>query len=221
MMQQNRTANESSGKKTLVVASRNQGKIKEFEAMLAPLGFEVKGLNSFPQIPDIVEDGATFEANALKKASEVAHFLHIPVLADDSGLCVDLLQGAPGVYSARYAGEDATDQQNNEKLVQALQEKSNNDSDSRASVGLSRGRFVCVLAFVDPIHSLQLTAEGVCEGEILSEPRGSGGFGYDPLFYLPTYQRTMSELTLEEKNEISHRAKALRAMVNLLNENLN
>lgn len=204
--------------RAIVVATRNRGKTKEFAALFGARGYEVKSLNDFGALPDIVEDGATFAANALKKARTIADLLNVPVIADDSGLCVDALHGEPGVYSARYAGEHATDADNNAKLLRALAEKGPPAKlleDGHPQL-YSPARFVANIAMVDPGWNRVIQAEGVCEGYILPEPRGSGGFGYDPLFYLPEYHRTVAELSMEEKNRVSHRAKALAQLLHLI-----
>lgn len=196
---------------TLIVATRNQGKVKEFAHAFAALGVEVKSMYDYPELPDVVEDGATFAANAFKKAKVVGDALGLPVLADDSGLCVDALDGAPGVYSARYAGEHGADEDNNEKLLGELEQLRLGEDTEQPL--LSPARFVCVLVLYDPASGDKLESEGHVEGWITSDPSGSGGFGYDPLFYLPTHEKTMAELSLEEKQEISHRGEALRKLV--------
>ncbi|MNN41511.1 dITP/XTP pyrophosphatase [compost metagenome] len=164
----------------------------------------------YPQLPDVVEDGATFAENAFKKSKAVGEALGLPVLADDSGLCVDALDGRPGVYSARYAGEGARDEDNNLKLLSELEGLKQGEDTGQPL--LSPARFVCALSLYDPADGQELTAEGTVEGWITSEPAGGGGFGYDPLFYLPEYEKTMAELTLEEKQKISHRGMALRLL---------
>ncbi|WP_372008323.1 non-canonical purine NTP pyrophosphatase [Paenibacillus chitinolyticus] len=206
----------------VVIATRNKGKVREFAHYFARFGKEVRSLDDFDDMPDIIEDGATFAANARIKASAIAGRLNLPVLADDSGLCVDALGGDPGVYSARYAGEHAADAANNAKLLRELGAVSAaaarapgppdgpEAADAAAPQVLSTARFVCALALVDPLRGDTLEAEGTCEGVIIAEPRGTDGFGYDPLFYLPERGLTMAELPLEEKNAISHRAAALR-----------
>lgn len=200
----------------LIVATKNKGKVREFEHAFAPLGLTVKSMFDYPALPDVVEDGLTFAENALKKAKTVGDALGFPVLADDSGLCVDALDGRPGVYSARYAGEGAEDGDNNLKLLSELEGlKQGEDTDQPL---LSTARFVCALSLYDPADGRELTAEGTVEGWITSEPAGGGGFGYDPLFYLPEFEKTMAELTLEEKQAISHRGKALRLLTAKLSE---
>lgn len=203
----------------VLIATKNKGKVKEFEILFAPLGLNVKSLHDVEGVPEIVEDGDTFAANALKKARVVSEALRIPVIADDSGLCVDALQGEPGVYSARYAGEEATDAANNLKLMHKLrelelaplrQEREKSGADVRL---LSTARFVCAMALYDPNSGQALQVEGKVEGMITDAPRGEQGFGYDPLFYVPHYGRTMAQLTMEEKNKISHRGEAMRELI--------
>jgi XTP/dITP diphosphohydrolase len=185
--------------KKLIVGSRNAGKIKEIQAVLADLPFEVVGIMD-NDLPDAEETGATFRENAVIKAKYYAQHTGEYCLADDSGLEVDALGGAPGVYSARYAGENATDADNNRKLLAALAEI---PSKKRTA------RFRSVLAMAGPDGNL-LLADGVCEGTILTDARGAGGFGYDPLFYMEEHGKTLSEMTLDEKNRVSHRGNALR-----------
>lgn len=192
--------------------------------MLADFGLQVSSLYDYPEVPNVVEDGETFMANAEKKARETARALGVPVLADDSGLCVDALDGRPGVYSARYAGADAGDEANNRKLLQELHElhelspsmpncESKGDAPLRM---LSAARFVCTLALYDPIKDDWVRAEGECSGFIVAQPRGENGFGYDPLFYVPSLGRTMAELNPQEKNRISHRGQALAQLAEKL-----
>lgn len=188
---------------TLVLATANQGKVEELREMVKPFHLEVKSLADYPEIPEVEEDGTTFYENALKKAKTIADLLHLPVLADDSGLEVDALQGEPGVYSARYAGEHGNHTANNLKLLQALQ---NIQWEQRTA------RFRSVLILILPGEE-PIVAEGKCEGWITNEIHGSGGFGYDPLFYVKEYGKTLAEVTMEEKNRISHRGKAMRAML--------
>lgn len=194
----------------IVVATRNPGKVREFAHAFRKLGKEVRSMYEYEGLPDIVEDGLTFADNALIKAKEVADALGMPVLADDSGLCVDRLDGAPGVYSARYAGEGASDEANNRKLLDELTRVGAVSSAPEPS--LSPARFVCALVLYDPGSGKAIQSEGSVEGQIVSAPRGTGGFGYDPLFYLPERGKTMAELTLEEKSQISHRAAALKQL---------
>lgn len=198
----------------LIVATKNKGKVREFQHAFAPLGLTVKSMFDYPQLPDVVEDGTTFAENAFKKSKAVGEALGLPVLADDSGLCVDALDGRPGVYSERYAGENARDQDNNLKLLSELEGLKQGEDTGQPL--LSPARFVCALSLYDPADGQELTAEGTVEGWITSEPAGGGGFGYDPLFYLPEYEKTMAELTLEEKQMISHRGMALRLLTDKL-----
>ncbi len=184
--------------KQLVVATRNKGKIVEISALLTGLVDHVSSAVDFIDFPETVEDGATFEENALKKAREASRFSGLPALADDSGLVVDALNGRPGVISARYAGGGAGDAANNALL---LDECRNVPDEGRQAA------FVCVLAFVTPEGVERLFA-GRVAGRILHSARGEGGFGYDPLFLVDGFERSMAELTLAEKNAVSHRAQA-------------
>lgn len=187
-------------KKTLVLATRNRGKVEEIRSLLENFPVEVKDLNDFGSLPEVTEDGLTFEENAYKKAGFIAKVLGLPALADDSGLEVKALGGAPGVYSARYAGEEATDEENNRKLLGALSGETRREA-----------RFCCVLSLAVP-SGPALTYEGACEGLIMEAPRGSNGFGYDPLFFHPESGKTFAEMTLEEKSRVSHRGRALREL---------
>ncbi len=184
--------------KKLIVATRNKGKILEINALLAGLVDQVSSAADFADFPETVEDGATFEENALKKAREASNFSGLPALADDSGLVVDALDGRPGVFSARYAGVGADDAANNARL---LNECESIPEEHRQAA------FVCVLAFVTPEGVEQLFT-GRVAGRILSEARGGAGFGYDPLFLVDGFERSMAELELAEKNAVSHRAQA-------------
>ncbi|MDR3555878.1 MAG: XTP/dITP diphosphatase [Syntrophobacteraceae bacterium] len=181
----------------LVIATRNRGKSAEIKEMLADFPILVKDLNDFGPIPQPVEDGRTFEENAYKKAAFTAKVLGLPALADDSGLSVDALAGAPGVYSARYAGPQASDLQNNQKLLEALSGEANR-----------KARFCCVLSLAVPAGPA-LTYEAFCEGVILDSPRGANGFGYDPLFLYPPMGKTFAEMSMEQKLSVSHRGLAL------------
>ena len=184
--------------KHLVVATRNKGKIIEIKALLTGLVDKISCAADFIDFPETVEDGTTFEDNALKKAREASSFSGLPALADDSGLTVDALNGSPGVISARYAGEGAGDAANNSLL---LSECRSVPDDGRQAA------FVCVLAFVTPEGDEKLFT-GRVAGRILHAAVGDGGFGYDPLFLVDGFERSMAELTLEEKNTVSHRARA-------------
>lgn len=188
------------------MASGNRGKVAEIAAALAGLPVKVLALGDFGPVAEPEETGGTFEANARIKAAYYADWTGKPCLADDSGLEVDALQGAPGVYSARYAGPGATDSFNNQKLLAQMAKV---PDDKRTA------RFRCVLVYSDPRGS-ELTAEGTCEGILLHTPRGAGGFGYDPLFYLPALGKTLAEMPLTEKNKVSHRGQALRNMADKL-----
>ena len=182
----------------LVLATRNKGKTEEIRALLKGHPVELKNLDDFGPIPEVIEDGDTFDENAYKKASFTARVLGFPAIADDSGLSVSALSGRPGVYSARYAGENADDAANNAKLLKEL----DGVTDRRAA-------FECVISIAVPTGPA-LTYEGRCEGVIAEAPSGQGGFGYDPLFYVPEKEKTFAELSMEEKGEISHRGRALQ-----------
>jgi XTP/dITP diphosphohydrolase len=196
----------------VMIATKNKGKVKEFAQMFGRLNMEVRSLADYPDLPEVVEDGETFAENAEKKAKQIAERLHLPVLADDSGLSVDKLNGAPGVFSARYAGEKASDEMNNAKMLAELNALDNQGE----SPFLSAARFICAIALHDPARNTTLHVEGFCNGFIVGEPRGDNGFGYDPLFYLPQFDKTMAELSLEQKNEISHRGQAMRKLFDLI-----
>ncbi|MFD2703071.1 XTP/dITP diphosphatase [Paenibacillus shunpengii] len=198
----------------IIVATKNKGKVREFAHAFARIGKEVKSMYDYPDVPDVVEDGMTFAENAWKKAKAVGDALGLPVLADDSGLCVDLLDGAPGVYSARYAGEGAADADNNEKLLSELESRKLGEDTEQPL--LSPARFVCSLVLYDPATGEKLESYGTVEGFITSETAGCGGFGYDPLFYLPSYEKTMAELSMDQKQAISHRGAALRDLMTKL-----
>ena len=182
---------------TLVIASGNRGKTAEIRDLLAGSPVQIKNLEDFGPIPPVVEDGETFEENAYKKAGFVSRVLGLPALADDSGLVVEALDGAPGIYSARYAGEDASDHQRCAKLLAELKGKTNR-----------RAAFECVISIAVPTGPA-LTYEARCEGLILEAPVGENGFGYDPVFYYPPFKKTFAELTREQKSRVSHRGKAL------------
>lgn len=196
------------GKKNIriIVATKNKGKLKEFEQLLGQFPCYVVSMSDAGIQDDIEENGSTFEENALIKAKSVWMVTGGTVLADDSGLEVDYLGGAPGVYSARYAGEGASDEDRNNKLLGAL---STVDADKRTA------RFVCAIAAVFPDGS-DLIVRGTCEGIISSEPIGSNGFGYDPLFYVPEFGLTIAQMSADIKNNISHRGNALRKMLDKL-----
>lgn len=206
---------------TIIVATSNQGKLKEFQLAFASLGKRVLSMADYPQLPEVVEDGDTFKANALKKAKEVAEAIQLPVIADDSGLCVERLAGAPGVYSARYAGGHGDTKANNAKLLEELKKlperRVEHDELGEASDHvLSAAQFVCCLVLYDPAEQRYVDVIGTCDGFILDEARGEHGFGYDPLFYVPAFGKTMAELTPEQKQSISHRGNAIRKLLDVL-----
>ncbi len=187
----------------VVLASRNRHKVREIGVLLAEAGLELVGIDELAPTAELHEDEPTFEANALAKARQAAAATGLPAVADDSGLEVDALAGAPGVRSARWAGEPCDDQRNNDKLVAEL----------RAVPPARRtARYRCAAAFVDPARGVELVGLGSCEGCVLNEPRGVGGFGYDPLFFIESLGRTMAEISLSEKNTLSHRATAFRTL---------
>lgn len=193
--------------KTIIVATKNKGKAKEFESMFLPLGFEVKTLLDYQEIDDIEETGTTFEENAKIKAEAVCKETGQVVIADDSGLMVDALEGAPGVYSARYAGLEKSDDANIDKVLSELEGV---PDDERTA------RFYCALAVAIP-SGRTFTVHGTCEGTILHERRGTHGFGYDPIFFVKELGKTMAELEPQQKNQISHRAKALKHLEDSIN----
>lgn len=180
-----------------VLATRNQGKLREFQELLKGFPVELRSLNDFGPIPEVEEDGATFDENAYKKAHFTAKVLGLPAIADDSGLVVEALAGSPGVLSARYAGPKATDQENIGKLLKDMSGAENR-----------KAAFECVISIAVP-SGPALTYEGRCEGEITHEPHGDEGFGYDPVFFYPPFGKTFAELSMEEKNRVSHRGRAL------------
>ncbi len=181
----------------IVLATTNKNKVKEFQEMVKDLPVEIKSIADFGTIPECIEDGETFDDNAYKKALHTAKILGLPAIADDSGLVVDALNGAPGVYSARYAGENATDEENCQKLLKEMEGQENR-----------KAAFHCVLSVAVP-SGPALTYEATCEGTILTEKQGESGFGYDPLFYFEPLGKSFAECGMEEKNKVSHRGKAL------------
>ncbi len=188
-------------KQIIVLATRNKGKVEEFQQMLAGYPVDLKCLSDFGPIPEVEEDGQTFDDNAYKKALFTAKVLGIPAIADDSGLVVEALDGAPGVYSARYAGENATDRENIDKLLHEMAGETNR-----------RAAFQCVISIAVP-SGPALTYEGRCEGVISTEITGEGGFGYDPVFYHPGLGKNFAQCSMEEKNKVSHRGQALNEVV--------
>ncbi|MDR1961083.1 MAG: XTP/dITP diphosphatase [Gracilibacteraceae bacterium] len=192
--------------KKLMLATHNAGKLREITELAAPGGFTVLSLVDFPELSAVEETGETFAANALLKARAACRATGLLTLGDDSGLEVAALGGLPGVHSARFAGEDQCDRRNNDKLLAALRS---------VPTAERTARFRCVMAIVTPAGD-EYTVEGTVEGLIAERPRGAGGFGYDPLFYLPASGMTMAELPLAEKNRISHRGQALRRALDVL-----
>ena len=182
---------------TIVLATRNNGKITEIQDLLKSFPVSIKCLDDFGPIPPVVEDGDTFEANAYKKASQVARVIGLPALADDSGLCVKALNGRPGVWSARYGGSGLSDKERAARLLSEME----NETDRAAA-------FECVISIAVPTGQA-LTYEARCDGQIAKAPAGKSGFGYDPIFYFPPLKKTFAQLSQEEKGRISHRGKAL------------
>ncbi len=194
--------------KTVIIASTNQGKLKEFKELMKGLSVEVKSLKDFPEIGDIEENGASFAENAYIKAKAVFDATGCLSIADDSGLEVDALDGAPGIYSARYAGEEKNDTANNEKLLSEMNVVSDENRGAQ---------FHCAIVAIDQ-NGTRYDAEGIVRGHILRAPQGENGFGYDPLFYIEEFGCTTAELSMDEKNKISHRGQAVRQIVEILKE---
>ncbi|WP_297325369.1 RdgB/HAM1 family non-canonical purine NTP pyrophosphatase [Nitrosomonas sp.] len=191
--------------KKLVIASNNQGKLREINALLAPLAIEVVPQSDF-NAGEIDEPHSTFVENALAKARHASHCSGLPALADDSGICVNALNGVPGVSSARYAGEPRSDERNNLKLIEALKNKSDRHA-----------YYYCVIVLVRSVDDPQpIIVDGSWHGEIIEHPQGTGGFGYDPYFFVPEFGKTAAELSAEQKNLISHRGKALAQLSAIL-----
>ncbi len=188
--------------KQIIIATKNRGKAKDFEALFHPHGYEVLTLHDVAEHMDVEETGTTFEENALLKATALAEHLQTIVIADDSGLEIDALDGRPGVYSARYAGEEKSDEANIDKVLEELQGVSERERIAR---------FVCVIAVAGPTIE-DFTVRGTCEGTIATERKGTNGFGYDPIFYVPSEEKMMAELTPEEKGSISHRGNAIKQL---------
>lgn len=193
---------------SVIIATKNQGKAKEFETLFLPRGFAVKTLLDYPELEDVEETGSNFEENAVLKAETISKLLGVRVIADDSGLEIDALEGRPGVYSARYAGADKDDQANIDKVLEQLLNVPENERTAK---------FCCALAMAEPGKET-LTVFGSCEGRILREQKGTNGFGYDPIFFVEREGKTMAELSAEEKNRISHRAEAIRKLDEILKE---
>jgi XTP/dITP diphosphohydrolase len=184
----------------VIVATRNRGKIREIREALKGLGLRIYALSDFPNVPEIEEDGKSFTENALKKARFYSKHFGKLAIADDSGLEVSSLKGLPGIYSARYVRERASSQENNQKLLREMKD---------VPISKRGAKFKCIIAVVSP-DGREVIAEGECKGRIGFKEKGKKGFGYDPLFILPKYGKTMAELSLEAKNRISHRGKALK-----------
>lgn len=198
----------------LVVATRNRHKVREIAVLLAEAGLDIEAVTIDQVAPqaELVEDEDTFEGNALAKARQASAACHLPAIADDSGIEVDALGGAPGVRSARWAGEPSDDTRNNDKMLREM---------AGIPEGKRTARYRCAAAFVDVARNLEVVRSGACEGTLLAAPRGTGGFGYDPLFLIPSLGKTMAEIDLSEKNRLSHRAVAFRAMAQALREQKN
>lgn len=192
----------------LVLATNNRDKVREMRHALDGLAVRILTRDDYPGIPEVVEDGATLAENSLKKARALCEATGLPAVADDTGLEVDALDGAPGVFSSRFAGPDVTYEENVQELLRRM----------KGVPGPKRtARFRCVIALVEP-SGAEILVEGICEGMILDAPRGVGGFGYDPVFLIPSRDRTFAELSVEEKNEISHRGLAMARMRRVLSE---
>lgn len=197
-----------SEQKTIIIATKNEGKAKEFKQMLEPKGYYIKTLLDYPYIEDVKETGYTFEDNARLKAETISELLQTAVLADDSGLCIDALDGAPGVFSARFSGEEKNDARNNAKVLAMLGEMTDVDRSAH---------FHCTLVLSKPGKE-SLVVEGKFQGEIAQFPQGDSGFGYDPIFFLPELGKSVAELSEDEKNTISHRALALKELDKQISE---
>ena len=189
----------------ILIGTHNRHKTEEITRLLSPLGIRVRDLNEFPHIPPVEEDGKTLLENSRKKANTYGGLTGLPCLADDTGLEVEALDGAPGVYSARYAGEKCSYMDNCAKLLKELDKK----TDRKAA-------FKTVISFFEPSTGQTVTTEGKVDGEITLELKGKNGFGYDPVFFVTEAGKTLAEMTLEEKNKLSHRARAVQKMVKLL-----
>ncbi|MFU0791917.1 XTP/dITP diphosphatase [Virgibacillus proomii] len=194
--------------KRVIIATKNEGKATEFKELFRAYQIQAVSLNDLKELPDVEETGSTFEENATLKAETIASLLSLPVIADDSGLVIDALDGRPGVYSARYAGEEKNDQANIDKVLSELKDIPENKRTAK---------FVCVLAFAKPGMETMLY-KGYCHGRIANSPIGTNGFGYDPIFIPHASQLTMAQLTQEEKNAISHRHHALQQLETSLKE---
>lgn len=189
---------------TLVLASRNRKKIAEMQELLGQHGIDVRSAGEFPELGEVVEDGETFAANAIKKAAQTARAVSMWSVGEDSGLCVDALGGAPGIFSARFSGLNATDESNNEKLIEALK----NVPDEKRTA-----HYVCSIAVCDPAGQVRFQTEAHCRGLVSRTRRGTNGFGYDPYFLIPEYHRTFGELGSAAKRHLSHRARAFERLI--------
>lgn len=195
----------------LILATGNRGKVREFQELLASMAVEVISMRDAGIYTDINETGSTFEENALIKAREVRRITGGYTIADDSGLVVDSLDGAPGIYSSRFGGEGATDSEKNFKLLAMLKD---------VEPAKRTARFVCSIAFINK-EGREFVVTGKCEGMIAFSPKGENGFGYDPIFFIPEYDKTMAQLEPELKNQISHRGRAMKALKDILKSELN
>ncbi|WP_342598539.1 XTP/dITP diphosphatase [Psychrobacillus sp. FSL H8-0483] len=194
--------------KKIIIATKNKGKAKDFEALFGPLGYDVLTLHDVAEEMDVEETGTTFEENALLKATALADHLQTIVIADDSGLEIDALDGRPGIYSARYAGEDKSDEANIDKVLEELKDVKELERSAR---------FVCAIAVASPTKE-PFTVRGTCEGMIATARKGNNGFGYDPIFYVPSEKKMMAELSAEEKGAISHRGNAIKQLASNLTD---
>jgi len=197
--------------KQLVLATANAHKVIEFQRILNELipDLELIAASSFPGVPEVAETGATFAENALLKARAISEFTKLPALADDSGLCVECLSGSPGIYSARYAGPTSNDAQNVEKILKEIED---------VETDLLGAHFECAIAFVDLSENIELVVDGVMQGSLIKEVRGKNGFGYDPIFVPQGLSQTSAEISNSEKDQLSHRGKALRKMAVILSQ---
>jgi XTP/dITP diphosphohydrolase len=195
--------------KEIIIATKNPGKAKEFEALLTPMGFRVQSLLDYPDSIDVEETGTSFKENAILKAEAISKHYQRMTIADDSGLAIDYLGGKPGIFSARYGGPAKDDQANIKKVLEDLSEV--NALEDRSA------RFICALALSIPDQKTK-TVEGTCEGYIAKEPQGENGFGYDPIFIVKDRDETMANLPKEEKNRISHRADALKKIMEVIKQ---
>jgi len=195
----------------IIFATKNKGKYEELKKLFVKenlTNIDLISLNNIESPPKIIENGTSFEENAKIKAEKIFEIFNIPVIADDSGLIVEALKDEPGIYSARYAGENATDEENNEKLLKKLK-----------SIKNRTAYFECALAFINKKGKLTIVKER-CYGKIIDKPKGNKGFGYDPIFFIPEVGKTMAELEPDEKNKISHRGKAFKKLINLIKGDL-